>query len=117
GGAEDDYFFGLGGNDKLEGGPGKDLLVGGGGNDFLDGGPGADVMFGDDTGFGLPSGPPGNDTYVVDDLGDTIVDAGGTQDLVLVTVSGYTLPDGIEIGAVTTPTGLTLTGNDQIGRA
>jgi len=55
------------GADKLYGGLGADDLIGGAGGDLLDGGLGADAMAG-----GL-----GDDTYVVDDFGDVVSEAGG----------------------------------------
>jgi Ca2+-binding RTX toxin-like protein len=42
GGAGNDNFSGLGGNDRLSGGPGDDVLFGYAGNDAIDGGPGFD---------------------------------------------------------------------------
>mgnify|MGYP000157994146 CR=1 FL=1 len=82
-GTDDDIIYGTAGDDVLNGGPGadrmyglggNDTLNGGAGNDFLDGGSGADVMEG---GFG-------DDTFVVDDVGDSIIEwwnggAGGTD--------------------------------------
>jgi Ca2+-binding RTX toxin-like protein len=85
--AGDDQIFGLGGNDTLNGLAGNDLLDGGTGTDLLDGGLGADTMIG-----GL-----GNDTYVLDDLGDVVVEAlnEGT-DTVQTTLSSYALTDNVE---------------------
>jgi Ca2+-binding RTX toxin-like protein len=71
-------------------------LVGTSGDDTLDGGIGADTMRG-----GL-----GNDTYKVDNLGDSIVDLGGT-DTVVTTIDGTTLAADIE--------NLTLTGLARYG--
>ncbi|MEZ0168379.1 Ig-like domain-containing protein [Microvirga sp. TS319] len=72
------------GNDTVYGGAGSDTIYGGAGNDYIDGGQGADLMDG-----GL-----GNDTYVVDHIGDVIVDAGGI-DTVHSSID-YTLGSGIE---------------------
>jgi VCBS repeat-containing protein len=82
GGAGNDTLSGLDGNDSLKGGVGTDSLDGGIGNDTLDGGLGADTMTG-----GL-----GNDIFMVDDLGDVVMEAasGGT-DMVRTTLSSYTL--------------------------
>ncbi|MFT3850217.1 MAG: hypothetical protein QM739_16570 [Propionivibrio sp.] len=45
--AQDDFLFGSGGNDAINGGAGSDLLVGAGGNDTLDGYDGSDTyLFG-----------------------------------------------------------------------
>src|SRR5204862_7781607 len=54
--------------------------------------------------------------YIVDNLGDQVIEnAGEGQDTVLVTVSGYTLADNVEIGAVNTTSGLTLNANPTQG--
>ncbi|WP_062205001.1 type I secretion C-terminal target domain-containing protein [Aureimonas sp. AU12] len=50
--------------DRLTGDAGANALFGGAGNDMLDGGAGADRL----------EGGSGNDTYVVDDLGDVVVE-------------------------------------------
>jgi Ca2+-binding RTX toxin-like protein len=77
GGSGKDIIFGLGGNDQIfgEGGSnflfgnqGNDSLYGGSGQDWLDGGEGDDIM----------SGKDGDDTYVLDSLGDRIIDQPGT---------------------------------------
>lgn len=85
--AGNDQIFGLAGNDTLNGLAGDDVLDGGTGNDVLDGGLGADIMIG-----GL-----GNDTYVVDNLGDVVVEAlnEGT-DTVRTTLSSYALGANVE---------------------
>ncbi|MFT3728883.1 MAG: calcium-binding protein [Terricaulis sp.] len=76
--------------DVLVGSDVNNLLSGGAGNDILDGGLGADTM----------SGGIGNDTYIVDNTGDVVIEAGGT-DVVQASVS-YTIGNGVE--------NLTLTG-------
>lgn len=82
----DNVLSGLGGDDLLAGGEGADTLAGGGGADTLDGGSGADAMTG-----GL-----GDDVYVVDDAGDTTIEAsGGGVDLVRATLS-WTLAANVE---------------------
>ena len=70
GGSGNDLIFGGTGDNQLSGGAGDDLLVGGSGtgdNDILDGGLDADTMV----------GLAGNDTYIVDDLADVVVEAAG----------------------------------------
>ncbi|MGF6226643.1 Ca2+-binding RTX toxin-like protein [Inquilinus ginsengisoli] len=74
---------GLGGNDTLLGFGGNDSLVGGEGADRLDGGTGADLM----------SGGDGNDTYVVDNAGDNVNEAGTGIDLIVSSVTWSLLPD------------------------
>ncbi len=70
GGTVNDIIIGGTGDNDLFGGAGDDLLIGGSGagdDDFLDGGLDADTM----VGLG------GNDTYVVDDLLDVVVEEAG----------------------------------------
>jgi Ca2+-binding RTX toxin-like protein len=67
GGSGNDLIFGGTGDNDLFGGLGDDLLVGGSGtgdDDFLDGGADLDTMI----------GLAGSDTYVVDDIGDVVVE-------------------------------------------
>jgi Ca2+-binding RTX toxin-like protein len=74
-------------DNSITGGAGNDVLNGGAGNDTLDGGAGADQM----------SGGIGNDAYVVDDAGDTVVEAvDGGIDTVSTTLASYTLASDIE---------------------
>jgi serralysin len=88
--------------DNLNGGGGNDTLHGGGGNDTLSGGAGADVT----------AGGAGNDTYVVDSLGDAVVEnAGEGTDQVVALVSGYALAANVETGSVGTTAGARLDGN------
>jgi uncharacterized delta-60 repeat protein len=63
----DDSLYGYGGNDILLGGDGADTLVGGSGNDALNGGLGDDSLL----------GGTGNDNYIIDSLGDVIVELAG----------------------------------------
>ncbi len=88
------------GGDVLIGGHGNDTLIGGAGNDYIAGGAGADTMI----------GGTGNDQYMVDNLGDTIVEHSGEgTDYAYVGVNGYVLSDNVEIGVVTGYVGETLT--------
>ncbi len=81
-----DTLQGLAGNDILRGEDGDDILVGGDGDDLLDGGLCADNMRG-----GL-----GDDIYVVDDLGDTVIELDGQGvDTVQSSVS-FTIVNNIE---------------------
>ena len=93
------------GNDSLYGrGNNQDHLEGGLGNDFLDGGQGIDLMEG-----GL-----GDDTYVVRDSGDQIIEnAQSGNDWVYATTS-FGLSDNVEnIQLFGTGDGLQATGNSQ----
>lgn len=104
GDAGSDVLFGDQGNDKLHGNRGSDLLTGGEGNDTLDAGEGADTLYGGE-GNDLMSGGAdadvmeggaGNDSYIVQDAGDIVVEAEqeGT-DSIKASVS-FTLPDYVE---------------------
>jgi Ca2+-binding RTX toxin-like protein len=73
--------------ETLYGRGGNDLLYGLDGDDTLDGGAGADRM----------EGGNGNDTYVVDVIGDQVIEAaGGGKDLVRTTLATYTLGDNLD---------------------
>ncbi|MDB5433586.1 MAG: hypothetical protein JWP35_4702 [Caulobacter sp.] len=100
-GAGDDILFGGEGDDNLRGGSGSDHLYGGAGNDMLNGDDGADIMEG-----GL-----GDDTYVVDDAGDQVIEAGGEgYDSVKASIS-YTLTANVERLDLMGAANLTATGN------
>lgn len=112
----DDLINGLGGNDQLFGDRGADILNGGSGNDilrgevgedYLDGGAGADDMNGGD----------GNDTYIVDNVGDVAQESfddadSGYSDSVQSSVT-YTLGLGIEGLSLTGMAAINGTGNEK----
>ena len=88
------------GNDTIEGGAGADTLIGGLGDDSLDGGTGVDSL----------TGGVGNDAYVVDNLGDVVVELSGEgRDTVYASVS-HTLAAKVE-NLVLTGLSLSGTGN------
>jgi Ca2+-binding RTX toxin-like protein len=63
-GDNNDQVRGGAGDDTLDGGRGADRLDGGAGDDTLDGGTGADLLIGGD----------GSDTFIIDNVGDVIVE-------------------------------------------
>lgn len=83
----DNIILGNDGDDSLVGLVGDDTLTGGSGNDLLNGGVGADLL----------TGGSGNDIYIVDDLGDQVVEArqGGTDE-VRTTLTAYLLDANVE---------------------
>jgi hypothetical protein len=95
---------GQGGNDQLYGLGGDDELIGGAGDDLLDGGSGGDSM----------TGGSGNDVYVVDSLGDAVVEqAGEGTDEIRTSLATYSLlarPD-VENLTGTSSAGQDLRGN------
>ncbi|ESQ73918.1 M10 family metallopeptidase C-terminal domain-containing protein [Asticcacaulis sp. AC402] len=91
GNAGNDVIDGLGGNDDLYGGAGNDFLAGDTGNDYLSGSTGNDTAYGESgndylyggTGNDSLVGGTGNDTYLVDAVGDAVIElSGGGTDLV-----------------------------------
>jgi serralysin len=97
-------LFQVVGNDldnTLIGNAQANTLEGGAGNDLLNGGAGADIM----------KGGIGDDTYIVDNIGDQVIELEGEgHDLVQTTIS-YTLADHIEDGQLLGSAALKLTGN------
>ena len=86
----------------LNGGAGNDVLLGLGGADRLDGGLGADRM----------EGGAGNDTYVVDDAGDVVIELAGQGTLDTVQTSiNYSLSNEVERLVLTGSADLAGTGN------
>ena len=101
GSAFDDLIFGSGVANRLEGGAGADQLQSLAGNDWLDGGSGADVML----------GGADDDTYIVDDAGDQLVELdGGGTDLVRSLVT-FVLPAHVENLTLTGAAAVNATGN------
>lgn len=91
-----DTLYGLTGNDALFGGNGSDALFGGDGNDYLDGGLDVDHM----------EGGAGDDTYIVDDSDDVVVEAKNAGTDKVQASASYVLSANLEQ--------LFLTGNDAI---
>ena len=101
GNAAANSLWGLAGNDILRGGAGNDALYGGEGNDRLDGGLGADQLV----------GGAGNDTYTVDDLGDSVLELAGEGIDTVQTGLAYVLGNELENLTLTGTSAITGTGN------
>lgn len=87
---------GGGGIDSLQGHDGHDTLNGMGGDDELFGGIGHDTLNGG-SGVDYLEGNEGNDAYVVDNVGDVVVEASGEGvDIVYTFLSTYTLAAEVE---------------------
>jgi len=100
-----DELNGEGGDDILQGLGGNDILIGGDGQDRLEGGLGQDRM----------TGGAGDDLYLVDDAGDTVVEAiGGGTDTIQAAIS-LALPDNVENLTLLFP-GVNGTGNGLANR-
>ena len=87
--------------ENATGGSGNDVLVGNAADNTLDGGAGADAM----------SGGKGNDTYIVDNVSDSVTEQSGEgTDTVLASVS-WTLSGNVENLVLTGSAALSGTGN------
>ncbi|SMH28420.1 beta strand repeat-containing protein [Azospirillum agricola] len=86
-GSENFSGFGSSLDNHMISGSGRDTLLDGDGNDTLDGGAGADTL----------TGGIGNDVYLVDDVGDVVVElAGEGTDEVRTSLAAYTLGNNLE---------------------
>ncbi len=89
--------------DSISGGAGQDSIAAHGGNDTLNGGAGTDTL----------AGGGGNDLYMVDSVGDRLIEgADQGADLALASVS-YTLPSNVENLTLTGIVALAGAGNDS----
>ncbi|MBO1908980.1 calcium-binding protein [Microvirga sp. 3-52] len=89
--------------DYLSGGDGRDQLYGQGGDDTLDGGSGIDWM----------DGGSGNDTYIVDETSDVVIEAVGMGHDTVKTSTSFRFASKAEIEVLTAtgPASVRLTGN------
>ena len=111
GGIDDDVLYGGSGNDIIEGGDDDDRLFGQEGDDQLRGGEGSDYLYGG-SGADQMIGGSGNDTYVVSNLTQTVSEQANSGVDVIETQVDFTLPENVEIGLITGPNNVSLTGNN-----
>ncbi|MDZ4074617.1 MAG: putative Ig domain-containing protein [Hylemonella sp.] len=102
GNAAGNTLRGLAGNDTLRGGLEADSLDGGEGNDRLEGGAGADQML----------GGAGDDTYVVDEVGDAVVELADEGTDTVQSLVDYTLSANVENLTLTGTSATNGTGNE-----
>jgi Ca2+-binding RTX toxin-like protein len=89
-------IYGGSSSDTLYGGNGYDYLTGNGGDDYLYGGADGDVLSGG-TGADYMEGNAGDDVYLVDNVGDSVVELSGEGiDEVYATLATYTLSGQVE---------------------
>ena len=110
GNALDNTITGNSGNNLLDGGQGADLLLGGAGNDTLVGGEGDDRLDGGQD-ADLMQGGAGNDVYLVDNAGDTAIEAAGNGIDTVYASASHVLGANVENLVLTGGAGLQGTGN------
>lgn len=109
GNAQGNSFQGFDGNDTILGADGDDSIFAGTGTDSLDGGTGNDFLNGE-TGADKMSGGMGNDTYVVDNVSDLVVEGGNGGTDEVISLISHTLAANVETLTLV-GSGLTGTGN------
>ena len=88
-------------NDTLLGFAGDDMMFGGSGNDLLDGGTDKDTML----------GGRGDDSYVVNNVGDVVTESPGEGRDTIYTTVNYTLPGNVEVMIAQGAADLQINGN------
>ncbi len=114
--ASDDQIYGYGGDDVIDAGDGNDAIYAGDGDDTINGGAGNDALdggAGDDT----MAGGIGDDLYIVDSLGDVVIELSGEGTDEVRTSMDYSLV-GTEIEnlTITGTEGRIATGNDYANK-
>ncbi len=94
----------------LTGNSAANVLTGGGGNDTIDAGNGNDTLDGG-TGVDLLRGGAGDDTYVVDDWADAVVEASGEGTDSVQASASFTLDTNVENLTLTGGANINATGN------
>ncbi len=99
------------GDVSVEGGSGDDVIWTSGGNDYLSGGAGNDTL---DGGWGADNivGGTGNDTYVIDNVGDIVIENPGEGTDTVQSAISYTLGTDVENLALLGAAAIDGTGND-----
>ena len=95
GGDGDDGLWGDIGDDQLDGGIGNDMLYGGDGNDRIAGSAGNDTFTGG-LGDDLYIGGTGDDLFIIENIGDQIIEADGEGIDTVRTPFSYVAPSSIE---------------------
>lgn len=113
--------YGNDGANILNGNVADNLLMGNGGNDVLNGGIGEDILNGG-TGADRMDGGVDNDIYIVDNVGDIVIELPessrpeNSRDEVRTSLARYTLPAEVERLTGTMSSGQTLIGNTMNNR-
>jgi Ca2+-binding RTX toxin-like protein len=115
GGAGNDLIHSLDGNDTVSGGAGADLLSGGAGDDNLDGGRGNDRLDGNADADAMMGGL-GHDVYVVDNVGDRVVENGSSGNDTVESAVDFNLPTHVERLVLTGAAGRAGRGNSGDNR-
>jgi VCBS repeat-containing protein len=110
GNAGDNTITGNSGNNLLDGGQGADSLFGGAGSDTLVGGEGDDRLDGG-LDADLLQGGAGNDVYLVDHIGDTVVETAGNGVDTVYASASHVLGANVENLILTGSSGLQGSGN------